>query len=59
WAYALQNGDAQRIGLIAFLTPVLSTAMLVLATGSPLSPLLLLSASLIFVAAWFGGRGNN
>ncbi len=59
WAYALQNGDAQRIGLIAFLTPLLSTAMLVLATGSPLSPLLLVSAGLIFVAAWFGGRGNN
>ena len=59
WAYALQNGDAQRVGLIAFLTPLLSTAMLVLATGSPLSPLLLVSASLIFVAAWFGGRGNN
>lgn len=59
WAYALQNGDAQRIGLIAFLTPLLSTAMLVLATGSPLSPLLLVSATLIFAAAWFGGRGNN
>ena len=59
WAYALQNGDAQRIGLIAFLTPLLSTAMLVLTTGSPLSPLLLVSATLIFAAAWFGGRGNN
>jgi drug/metabolite transporter (DMT)-like permease len=59
WAYALQNGDAQRVGLIAFFTPVLSTLMLVLATGSELSPLLLLSASMIFVAAWFGGRVNN
>lgn len=59
WAYALQNGDAQRIGLIAFFTPVLSTAMLVMATGSELSPILLLSASLIFVAAWLGGRVNN
>jgi len=59
WAYALQTGDAQRVGLIAFFTPVLSTLMLVLATGSELSPLLLLSASMIFVAAWFGGRVNN
>lgn len=59
WAYALQNGDPQRVGLIAFFTPVLSTLMLVLATGSALSPLLLLSAGLIFVAAWFGGRVNN
>jgi hypothetical protein len=41
------------------LTPVLSTAMLVIATGSRLSPMLLLSASLIFIAAWFGGRSNN
>lgn len=59
WAYALQNGEPQRIGLIAFLTPVLSTVMLILWTGSALSPLLLLSATLIFVAAWFGGRGDN
>lgn len=59
WAYALQNGDPQRIGLIAFLTPVLSTVMLILWTGSPLSPLLLLAATLIFVAAWFGGKENN
>ena len=59
WAYALQNGEPQRIGLIAFLTPVLSTVLLILWTGSQLSPLLLLSATLIFVAAWFGGRGNN
>jgi drug/metabolite transporter (DMT)-like permease len=59
WAYALQNGEPQRIGLIAFLTPVVSTVMLILWTGSALSPLLLLSATLIFVAAWFGGRGDN
>lgn len=59
WAYALQNGQPQRIGLIAFLTPLLSTAMLVLTTGSVLSPLLLVSAALIFGAAWFGGRSDN
>lgn len=59
WAYALQNGQPQRIGLIAFLTPLLSTAMLVLTTGSVLSPLLLVSAALIFGAAWLGGRSDN
>ena len=59
WDYALKNGDAQRVGLIAFLTPLLSTVLLLLVTGSPLTPLLLLSAALIFGGAFYGGRVNN
>ncbi len=59
WDYALKHGDAQRIGLIAFITPLLSTMMLLIFTGSPLSPLLLLAAALIFGGAALGSRVNN
>jgi len=59
WDYALKNGDPQRVGLIAFLTPLLSSVMLLVATGQPLSPLLALSAALILGAAAFGSRVNN
>ena len=59
WDFALKHGDAQRIGLIAFLTPLLSTVMLLIFTGSPLSPLLLLAATLIIGGAALGSRVNN
>ena len=59
WDFALKHGDAQRIGLIAFITPLLSTVMLLVFTGSPLSPLLLLAATLIIGGAALGSRVNN
>jgi len=59
WDYALKSGDAQRIGLIAFLTPLLSTLMLLIFTGSPISPLLLLAAALIIGGAALGAKVNN
>jgi drug/metabolite transporter (DMT)-like permease len=59
WDYALKRGDAQRIGLIAFITPLLSTLALVIVTGSQPSAMLLMAAALIFGGAWFGGRENN
>lgn len=58
WDYALKNGNAQRVGLISFLTPLLSTAMLLIVTGQSLSYLLLVSAVLIFGAAFIGSRGE-
>ena len=59
WDYALKRGDAQRIGLIAFITPLLSTLALVFVTGSQPSGILLIAAALIFGGAWLGGRENN
>ena len=59
WDFALKHGDAQRIGLIAFITPLLSTVMLLVFTGSPLSPLLLLAATLIIGGAALGSRVNK
>ena len=59
WDYALKRGDPQRIGLIAFLTPLLSTLMLIVATGTTPSILLLLSAALIVGGALVGSKENN
>ncbi len=56
WDYALKNGDAQRIGLLSFLTPLLSTTLLLVVTGKELSWLLVLSGLLIVGAAVFGTR---
>ena len=56
WAYALRNGSPQRVGLIAFLTPLISTTLLLVVTNTPLSPLLAVSAGLIFIAAFVGSR---
>ena len=56
WDYALKTGNPQRIGLIAFLTPLISTALLLLVTGIPLSPLLAVAAVMIIAAALFGSH---
>ena len=58
WVYALKTGNPQRVGLIAFLTPLISTVMLLLVTNTPLSPLLAVSAALIFTAAFVGSRSK-
>jgi drug/metabolite transporter (DMT)-like permease len=56
WDYALKTGNPQRIGLIAYLTPLISTALLLLVTGISLSPLLAIAAVMIIAAALFGSR---
>ena len=53
WDAALKIGDPRRIGLLAFLTPLLSTVLLVLVSGKPLSWQLLISAALIIGGAFF------
>ena len=57
WDYALKHGSAQRVGLISFATPLLSTLFLVLSSGQSPTPLLLVSAGLIVGAAYLG-RGE-
>lgn len=54
WDYALKHGSAQRVGLISFATPLLSTLFLLLATGQNPTPLLFVSAALIIGAAYVG-----
>jgi len=58
WDYALKYGNPQRVGLIAFLTPLLSTIFALIATGQKLSLSLLLAAVLILGAALVGARGE-
>ena len=56
WDAALKIGDPRRIGLLAFLTPLLSTALLVLVSGESLSWQLLIATALIVGGALLGPR---
>jgi drug/metabolite transporter (DMT)-like permease len=58
WDYALKHGDPQRIGLLSFLTPLLSTTLLLLVTGKELTWLLGAAGVLIIGAAVFGNRSR-
>jgi drug/metabolite transporter (DMT)-like permease len=59
WDYALKHAPAQRVGTIAFFTPLISTILLLAVTGQRLTLTLGLSAALILLAAVFGSRVNN
>jgi len=54
WDYAIKKGNPQEIGLLAFLTPLLSTSLLLIITGQPISWLLGLSAALIVGGSLIG-----
>jgi drug/metabolite transporter (DMT)-like permease len=54
WDYALSHGDPQQVGLLSFLTPLLSTALLLIVLGQPLSTWLALAAGLIVGGAFLG-----
>jgi drug/metabolite transporter (DMT)-like permease len=56
WDAALKIGDPRRIGLLAFLTPLLSTVLLVLVSGNSLSWQLLVATALIVGGALLGPR---
>jgi drug/metabolite transporter (DMT)-like permease len=56
WDAALKIGDPRRIGLLAFLTPLLSTTLLLIVSGRTLSWQLLAAAVLIVGGAVLGSR---
>jgi drug/metabolite transporter (DMT)-like permease len=56
WDAALKRGDARRIGLLAFLTPLLSTAVLLAVQGEAPQPALGLALAMIVGAAAWGAR---
>jgi drug/metabolite transporter (DMT)-like permease len=56
WDKALKSGDARHIGILSYLTPLASTALLVLVTGRGFSASILLAAALIIGAAIVGTR---
>jgi len=51
WDMALKRGDARQIGILSYLTPLLSTGLLLLVTGRALSWTIALAAALIISAA--------
>lgn len=56
WDAAIKTGDTRRIGLLAFMTPILSTALLLLTTGQPLQWNVAIAAALVVGAAAWGSR---
>ncbi len=56
WDAALKAGNPQRIGLLAFLTPLLSTLVILVSTGQSLSLSVGLAAAMIIAAALWGRR---
>jgi drug/metabolite transporter (DMT)-like permease len=56
WDAALKTGDPRRLGLLAFLTPLLSTTLLLTITGRELSWQLAAATALIVGGAVLGSR---
>jgi len=58
WDKALKLGDPRQIGILAYITPVASTAMLMISSGRPLDLTILLATALIVGAALLGMRAR-
>jgi drug/metabolite transporter (DMT)-like permease len=58
WDKALKNGDARQIGILSYLTPLGSTALLMLVSGRTLSWSIGLAALMIIGAAVLGTRSR-
>ena len=58
WDAALKRGDARQIGVLSYLTPLLSTLILLWSTGRPLSGNIALATALILGAAVVGTRAR-
>jgi drug/metabolite transporter (DMT)-like permease len=54
WDYAIKRSNPQEIGLLSFLTPLLSTGLLLVITGQALSWLLAIAAALIVSGSLIG-----
>ncbi|WP_198087976.1 DMT family transporter [Variovorax sp. E3] len=58
WDMALKRGDARQIGILSYITPLASTALLLAVTGRPLTWSIALAAILIISAALMGTRAR-
>lgn len=58
WDAALKCGDARQIGLLSFITPLLSTLLLLRDRGESISLSVAAAAGLIIGAAWLGRSRN-
>lgn len=58
WDKALKGGDARHIGILSYLTPLASTALLVAVTGRAFTASIAVAAALIIGAAIVGTRAR-
>lgn len=58
WDRALKLGDPRQIGILSYLTPLLSTALLVAVGGGAVSASIVLAAAMIIAAAVLGTRAR-
>jgi drug/metabolite transporter (DMT)-like permease len=58
WDKALKLGDARQIGILSYLTPLLSTALLVAVSSRPFTWNIALAAAMIIGAAVLGTRSR-
>jgi drug/metabolite transporter (DMT)-like permease len=58
WDAALKRGDARQIGILSYITPLASTAVLILVSGQPLTLTIGLAAAMIVGAAVLGTRST-
>ena len=54
WDRALKHGDPRQIGILSYVTPLLSTTLLLVVTGRPLTGSIALAAAFILGAAALG-----
>lgn len=54
WDRALKGGDARQIGLLSYLTPLVSTVLLIVVSGRALTGAIVLAGVLIISGAWLG-----
>ena len=59
WDAAMKTGDPRRIGIFAFLTPLLSTIVVVISTGQEFRMNIIASAIMIIAAAEWGRRATK
>jgi drug/metabolite transporter (DMT)-like permease len=59
WDVAMKRGDPRVVGVLAYATPVLSTALLIAITGRPLTVALLVATALIVGAAAAAVRASR
>lgn len=58
WDKALKLGDARHIGILSYITPLASTALLLLVSGRPFSWSIAISTAMIISAAVMGMRAR-
>jgi len=58
WDKALKTGDPRQIGLLSYLTPLLSTGLLMVINGKALTGSVLAAGVMIVAAAWLGRRAS-